>query len=452
MRIKTTSPAPSDGPQGLLTKGEKLRIGFMALLLVGVSIALWTSMRQQDQASDIQQLEVEPAAAPVIVRTAVPDIDRELLKEAVQDATETGRAVVAAKAFESLFDSARRFAPEHFNGPETTELDAATTAELMADAEAQRGSRYRARGWVRRWRERGGLGPDDPRRYEGELELEDGTTAFFVAAQAPDKVLVDDTYLRVDGLFLQRHRQERDGSWYEGPLLVAPRAIKSFRSLGKVEQLDTLALLQNVQDDSIAGMHGVPFHELWQMMAYARDVPEGSVDWDSVPEFSNEILSRLAEDGAAFRGEPMRIPISVMMGVTVLRAPENPARIEEYSQGWIANQQWSRPFQFRAPFPISNLERNELLTARGFFFKNLAYESKDKGLQVAPVFVLSHVEQHIVPQDNSIKQLFWIVAFIVVGLTSLIFLLLIRDNRRSKELQEALIRRRRARRARTQQA
>ena len=63
-----------------------------------------------------------------------------------------------------------------------------------------------------------------------------------------------------------------------------------------------------------------PFDALWYMMAYARDLPDGTVDWDAAPELDHDHLQEVVHDPRTWRGRPFRIPISRIQDARVLRA------------------------------------------------------------------------------------------------------------------------------------
>ncbi|MEM7517312.1 MAG: hypothetical protein AAF368_10365, partial [Planctomycetota bacterium] len=188
-------------------------------------------------------------------------------------------------------------------------------------------------------------------------------------------------------------------------------------------------------------------------LAYARDLPEGQVDWDTAPELGNEELTALLSDPDAYVGQPFRIPISRNMGTFLRTIPENPARLERVTTGWIGNTSWvagNGLIRFDAPHPPpETLQNSDLITARGFFMRNHVYEpAKKNTLALAPHFVLHELEEFVPVKDDSIGTIFIGVLVITIGLILLIAFLLMRDRKQAADLQEKLVERRRKRRAR----
>ena len=271
--------------------------------------------------------------------------------------------------------------------------------------------------------------------------------------------------MRVDGLFLKLFSdedQELSGRWIEGPLLVGPRAIRSYPAFGRVDELNA-AVLAGAQDAVLVPPEGAeprivrdtPFEPLWHLMAFARDggAPESAAfDWAAAPELDQILLDELVEDGERWRGQPIRIPMSRIQDARVKRAGENPARIDEYTEGWIGNTTWKNVLHFKAPFADYDLRLRDYAYGRGFFLHNFAYESAGKGLRVAPVFVLSSITRH----DAEPDPLWSAMAYVLVGLAIVLLIalghLIARDKRKAMALQQEMARRRQARRARQEQS
>lgn len=443
-------PSAAKPSKGLFTKGEQRKLVAMSVALLAVVVAFVTSIVQQRKANEKELAEAPPLEKPTVIEVVIPEVDTTGLGELVDDATREARVVLERPGVERLMETARKFTTNHFEEMDPPELDATTVAEILADPAAVRGEAFTARGWLR--------GSSLVRDSEGDLEhhlqlaLDDGTTVYAIVRNMPEDLAQAEPFLRVDGFFLKSYLDEVGSEWIAGPLLVSREARRSYRSLGPVVELPTEALAE-VEDYSIEGGPAkLPFFPYWAMMGYARDFDPASVDWDAATVVDSASLARIMQDGEPFRGQPFRFPVSKLMGATVKRAPENPARVEEYTEGWIGNHFWPHLVHFRAPAAWRDHRWPDLVHARGFFLKKFAYTSSTKGVEVAPVFVLTSLEHHVMPTDNSMQHLAWIVGGVTVGFTVLIWFLLMRDKKRSKELHEALVRRRRERRARAQEA
>jgi len=199
------------------------------------------------------------------------------------------------------------------------------------------------------------------------------------------------------------------------------------------------------------GAQGNSFSAYWTLLAYARDLQEDTIDWETVPELDNIALGELFEDGEKFRVQPYRIPISVYLGGSSKTIAENPARLETVTEGWIGNQLWSSGngvIKFVGPFGNPGLQRPNLVTARGFFFRNHLYSPRDGGAALAPLFVLVDIEPFQAAADTRIPVILAGVFFGTIALIGLLVFLLMRDKKKSQALQEDLVRRKRERRAR----
>ncbi len=447
---------PGRGPETTLgfTPREKRRLFVLSLASALVAAVIAGLLLRSRSSGDLGGL---PAGEPEELAPAVslPAVDAQRLDALVQDARAEDRVVLESEALDVALDTARLLTPRHFRAMDQVELDAATAAGLLADPGAQRGRPFLARGWIEelRQRQRGPANaPEHPPLHVGQLLLEDGTVAYFVALQLPDDSLLGD-YVRVDGLFLKvfsDESSEQRGTWIEGPLLVAPQAIRSYPDLGRVTEIDP-KFERLVLDDyllSPAGeaprMEGLPFEALWHLMAYVRDLPAGAVDWSSAPELDGETLRAVLADGRAHRFQPFRIPLGRLQGNRVRRPGENPARMAQYSEGWIGNTTWKNVIQFQAPTAYHDLELADYVHGRGFFLKNFAYESA-QGLRVAPAFVLVSLHSHVPSAPPLFRHLTYAVVGTTVLLTLLFVVLLRRDKRSSERFERDLVRRRRAR-------
>jgi hypothetical protein len=189
------------------------------------------------------------------------------------------------------------------------------------------------------------------------------------------------------------------------------------------------------------------------LLSHALHVDEGTIDWSQAPLLDMELMEKLALDGDPWRGQPIRIPQVVVQGITVRAAGENPLRLERITEGWLGSWEWLKArhpvIRFFAPFDWRSVRLKNEVTARGFFLKNQSYVDAEGNPRVAPLFVLSSI-QVLPPADKSA----WLTILIAIGVSfvafaALIAFLLVRDRRRSAELQDELLRRRRERRART---
>ncbi len=435
-------------PEGFFTKGEMRKVVIMAITALVIVAAVVTSILREKNLVDPSLAELPVEGTPAMEQSvAVPEIDTSALERLVSDAREEDRATLEREAVEQGLKLTRPLTRAHYEALDTEELDAVLVKKVLASPGTYRGKAMHARGWV---------ASHFPRTYDGQIEhhlrltLEDDSSVYAVLSHAPESGFeVGADFVRVDGLFLKAFADETDNGWVTGPLLVGRSAERSFPAFGSMEGLEQLEeiSLASVEDFSLeAGATGLPFDPLWRLMAFARDLPENAVDWASARELTPETFGALLTDGAPHRGVPFRFPISKLMGVTTKRVGENPARLDRVTEGWIGNYSWPHLVHFRAPFVREDYDYGIYVEARGFFFKNFAYDSKSKDVQVAPVFVLHSLDRFVPPVDNSMPQLMAGVAVFTISSIALLFFLVSRDRKRSQQLQETLTQRRRARR------
>lgn len=443
---------PKGSPAAGFSKKEKRRL---LVLIVGAFVVfagfLYGMLEKQNlEQEDVSQLPAPETPAPAQVY--VPKIDSQRLEELVADAEQEDRVVLEGPAVAELLAEARKLTPKQFRALGEEELDAARVERILAHPGANRGKAFFARGRVDALRERT---RDGETQYIGRLELDDESVCYFLTLGLEDAP-EDGAYVRVDGLFLKAYAEEdqlEPGTWIDGPLLVGPKAIRSYRSLGEVTSLP-VGMFDDVEDADIHTegatkiVTETPFEPLWTLMAYARDAAPDAVDWDAAPELDKDLLQDLIADPQKWRLQPIRIPISRVQDGRVIRAEENPARIEEYTQGWMGNWNWGYVVRFLYPRPNRELHLRDYAYGRGYFLHDFAYESAGRGLRVAPVMVLTELHRYVPPKPALWGILGKVFLISAVALITLFIVLVARQQRQSKRLEEDLIRRRRARRER----
>lgn len=459
-RFQVPGAAPPSGTSGRLgmTRAERRRLVSMLVglgLVLAMLFAGWLKSREARRPQDLPREELD-----LVEKVHVPTIDPARLSALVDDHDERGRVVLEPAALDAILADVRRLTPASFEALGIEPLDEARIAALREAPDPLRGRAFRMRGSVRTLEtRRAPKGGEE--RHLGLVDLEGGGQAWFLALAVPEL----GSFVRVDGLFLKNYRAEAPApadaapgaasAWIDAPLLVAPRAERSYRDLGHVDELDA-ALLAQVEDDrlvfeggSAPHVTGLPFDALWQMMAWVRDLPEDAVDWEAVPELDAAALAAMLADGTPLRGKPFRLPISRLQGVRVKRAGENPARLEAYTEGWMGNATWQNVVHFKTPARHPELGLSDYVHARGFFLKDFAYESAQRGLRVAPVFVLQDIVAFEPQEDPAVRRLAFGVAGGVALFIAWLVLRVRRDRKRSREAAASLLERKRKRRARS---
>lgn len=441
-------------PPGAFTSADKKKLVIMTALLVVVGFAyLWSLFGKEKAEADEHAKQMQNREAIPEETIYVPEFDFAALNDEL-DESEDGQLRLERAPLERVLNHAALLTGTHYTHLDTLVLDEDNASTLLDDTTASRGRPVRIRGDIEALVER--RRADGNGAYqEGRLRLEDGSVAYFCLTELPEDdegPAGVDTFVRINGLFFKTYRSETDRGWETGPMIVARNAVFSYPSVGdRVTELPPL-LFELVPDDSVIDGPGVPpFEAYWTLLAYARDLEEGAVDWSTVPELDNLALAELLKDGKQYRAQPFRIPICKNMGTRQLTIPENPARVEKITQGWIGNQTWTSGnglMKFEGAFEMPELRDGDLITARGFFFRNHLYEPSKGGAALAPFFVLTDLERFVPEESRTVQDIFMFVVGLTVALIALFFFLLTRDKKKSLALQEDLVRRRRERRER----
>lgn len=446
--------AKSKDPSGVK---ERRRLVFLIGAFVVVTGILFSTLREaRKQGAAPARERVLDESVPETSLLAVPELDVAQVEALVADGAPADRVVLESAAADLVLAAARRYTPRHYAELEAPELTLERCRALAADPAAARGKPFIARGRILGLRPRTGAAHEE--QFLGQLELEDGGSAHFLVLGVPDDAAEVGGFVRVDGLFLKLYSVENElesGRWNEGPLLVGSSAIRSYPSLGEVAVLDQ-NVFDALEDADLAPDPGqqprlvpeTPPEPFWQLMAFARDLPEGAVDWAKAPVLDQRLLDQLLEKPASFRALPVRIPISRLQDGRVKLAGENPARMQRYTLGWIGNVTWRNVIQFRTPVLRPELVIGDLVYGNGFFLHDFSYESSERGLRVAPVFVLHSLARHVPEESKVLTRIPWVMAGVGAFLLGLFVVLARRDKHQSADFYGEIVKRRRERRAR----
>jgi len=447
---KTSFQAAPEGK--LLNNNERQKLIFMSVLVVMVVVVFFYVQLQDSNRSEGELDQIANADDSFSEQLVVPSLDKGFLKGNVLDAREGDRVLLPGHAtLAPLLEYTDSFHSGHFAALGISPLDAAAQSALVADPEAHRAEAYLARGWLDDLDQR--IGPSGSSEHHGRLRLEDRSYCHFVVSGLPDGLIVDD-FVRLDGLFLKLFRSEADEGWVEGPMLVGSELVNSWPRPDEVDQGALFTKLTLITDDTIdgglTGLGGETFDAQWLLMD--RIVRDGDLetDWEKAPSLDDGNLVELMTKGHQWRGAPFRIPIARNMDLWTNAPGENPARVGKTTMGWIGSWTWtnnkSAVLHYVMPHDAEHLRGAKFISARGYFIKNFAYETRDGNLRVAPFFVLSHLEEFIPPTDNTIKHVGYGICALAGVMTLLIFFGLKKDKKRAASFQADLVRRRRARR------
>jgi hypothetical protein len=444
---------PTAPPRGLFTEHERRRMIFLifgAVVFAGAMFWQWSRGLRQP-APGPETVDEAPAEAEVVKPALRIDDYRRLAK----DATAADRSVLETEALATALEDARLYHPAHFAPMGGVDLDGALVAELAAASEANRGRIVRVRGTIEQIVEYP-AGERMLAHFRGRLRTEDGARVHFAALRfAEGADLGVDDYLQLEGLFLKNLAQSAPEGWVEGPLLVGPRALRSYPAIEVVESISPADFFAVEDDTPEDEAYDEGFDDKWKLVSYVAQLQPGEVDWASAPVLDRKTMAALSADPAAFRAVPVRIPPCRVQHMWTQRQDENPARIPVLTEGWLGSQDWQNTanpvLYFVSPAPNPGVKIGGEVTARGYFLRMFRYDARTAGLRVAPLFVLAGIERWTPPSNRVFVEVLWYVGGSFLAMVAVFAVLLRRDRRQAEQLEADLLRRRRARRMGTAQ-
>lgn len=454
-QIPSRSPTPA--PQNALFNDNERRrmIGYVVALVLVAGGFAGIYMRLGDGGSDDSRAEAEQEVAEIRSQIALPELRIDEYRASAKDATQAERSVLETHALEVALADARLYSPQHFEPMQGVDLSSALCADLAARSDEQRGKVVRVRGVIDELIEFESA-PGVNGHFRGRMTLEDGGRCFAAFVSSGEIELGAGDFTMLEGFFLKNQAQNVAGEgWVEGPLIVGPRALRSYPHLGSVTSISPDEYLE-VEDDSLSeGLRPTP-SVYWKLVAYARDVDPNSIDWSKAPLLDGALMQQLAADPARFRGQAMRIPAAVVQDIWRQAKRENPARLTHMTEGWLGSYEWLRTVhpvvRFDSPAPNPGIVKSGQMTARGFFLRVHAYESAGRGTQLAPLFVLHSMAPFTPKRDSTLGAVLAVLGASFVGVLVLCLVLMRRDEGKADALARQLVERRRMRRAKAQRA
>ena len=438
-----------------LTRRDKRR---MLIMFVAGFLVLGAFLYSRDNAARKYRRDTEerqnqqPSTTSDPRPSSLPPLSAEDLAGlgSIRDDTPEERLLVADPAVSTALSFAAKWTALHYATEGTRDLTPEVQQELASSAPELRLRPFRGRGVLERISERRRAGKSDS-EWRGWLALEDGGyVAFIVSDPPPDNQLEEGDFAMLEGLFLQRFRAEGETEWIEAPLLCGRRLLPSVPRITPRAGMLTPAL-GTVHDDRVGSMHPHPWAAEYELMARAL-VEEDGIDWDTVPALDTETINGILTDGAAHRGKPFRLRVSVNQGARSLRIDENPLRLERITEAWIGNQTWKSDSPvIRVNLPQDRPELGDrygearYLEGELYFLRNFVFETVSGQPGRAPLFVARDLRTFEPEVDPWPQRIMW---FMLAGtglLVLLIWKLLRRDRAESSRLQQELVRRRRAR-------
>ena len=434
-----------------LQKRDKRRLIIMTAAVIVLAITYFVTQGQKKRLESEAGLDLPTVQVPTVERFDVPIFDTLEVLDGIKDTRPQDRVILEPEALNAVFDYGRLLTVRHYDAIDIRDLTPEIYAELMANPSAHRVEPFRARGEIVLVATRK-RADNRPEEHAGTIRLDDGTYAHFIVLTLSDGAADVGDFVRVDGMFLKIYSAEGPDGWMEGPLLCGPETIPSYPAFDPSQGIAT-DFMEEVRDDTLGEVTGLPFGPKWDLMAMALHFSD-EVDWNAAPEIDGQMIAELFANPDAYRAKPFRVGISQNLDGGVEKAGENPLRINKITTGWIGNQNWSGqvPYlRYLAPFERSDVGygKAKYLVAKGFFFKNWSYTTTVGDIRRVPVFVMTSVEPFEVVPDERPMIIMWGVFVATILTAFILWALLARDKKRSAQLHEALVRRRRARREKT---
>lgn len=433
-----STTAPSGG------KTEKLKIIAMCVALVLVIGAyVFNELGAEAKRAAEQTAGDLPAVGEATIEVPSPPPG---LFEGVADGTEEQRVLIEHQELEVLLAFVRSLTPTHYETLEPAWLDGGEAAALEADPAAHRGDYYSVRGEVLDLRER--VSPSGSKYWAALLRTADGLAVHARAPRLADGDVAAGRWARLDGLFFKRFAdQGPSGEWIDGPLIVGSAFVRSYEDFGPVTEIER-ELLLGITDDALDAKGSFPDVVRWRVLAWLRDMPADAIDWEAATVLDGALMDRILADGDEYRGQPFILPVSRVQAQSRKAVGENPARLDTVYESWIGNQNWTS----HSPtlFALSTARTEELaigdkVEGRLVFLRNMAYDTVDEVRRKVPVFAAYELEAFEPRNDITLHVLGAAFIGFLVVLTIVIAVLWRREQARSKELQEKLVARRRAR-------
>jgi len=434
------------------------------LLLMGGAVIVLAAFYIFAHRNEEAQGLGEPQDLPGGQELQVPDkpsietipFDQEDVLAKIEDGTPEQRLSVSDEALTALLYYTKLLTWQHYMALGIVDLDESLCAAISDDPDSARVAPLRARGQVQTFssRQREGV---KFKEFYGTLALDGGGHAHFAFTTPPDGAPEVGKYLMLEGVLVQMLRAETPDGFVDAPLIASRTVTHSTPPTALLDaQALRVALFEGVKDDEIENVSGLPREPLDQLLLYARE-RGATEDWEGASELNNQTLNGILQGGEAFRGIPFRIPVSGNLGAWTQRADENGLRLDTMTHGWIGNFGWTGAtgvIQWIAPFDRPELDQRyggaRLVTAKGYFFKNVYYLKQDQSPHRAPLFVMSEVTPFIPLHDPTPSYILFGVLGMTLLIIALVFFLLRRDKLAAEQLRLDFVRRRRARTERKQ--
>jgi hypothetical protein len=257
----------------------------------------------------------------------------------------------------------------------------------------------------------------------------------------PEARLIEDGWVRGRGILVQNYIDVPGGD-VPALLVVATEIERDFETV-PVDSLDDIPFdiirdkpSERTSDEGRAILAKEYPRALFRLVALAER-------WSGGPGAAKRAEQKLvperianAKDWEKLWGDPDAVRGKYFGGLGIVvvspqhylpeTIPPNDAGVEECLNGWILTDE-NKLIQFVAPITLDGpWEMRTRVRWEGFFYKMKLYASRDGTERVAPVFVLTVLDQVVTPPSNSLFPVV-VAGSVVIGLTLLAWLVLRED-------------------------
>ena len=264
----------------------------------------------------------------------------------------------------------------------------------------------------------------------------------------PEVKVIEDGWVRIRGIVVKNFIDAtKDGEEVPSVLMVATQVQRDYeiKSIEKFEDIDFEIILDDPSlggtDDGKQILSKLFPRPMFQLLKYAEprageqgqalrekeQLTPGEID---APDVFEAVIGDPAKyRGQYFGGKGIIVREGYSYGISEVEP--NDAGVEEYFEGWIATDR-HRMISFVAPGPLMHRswKKNTRIRWGGYFYKSLGYSSAT-GRRLAPVFVLTELEQLELPKRDVKGELY--AAFGALAGVILLVWIIVRDDKTKKE-------------------
>ncbi len=458
------SPRPVNPLGFLAVRDPKVRIVVLLVVLVVVIGGMVSLNRyaRTPEAKGVTDLSPAMEVKREVV-SGVPALDMEVAKELTDYGAEARRRW-PQEAINYLLLEASNTPAVYAYAKNLLPLTPGSAAEIEKDSRPWRFKFVRFRGELEYLREEdsrevyGTSGPESGLVWRGRVRVADGppplrvvfvtTTgpAWFDSNEPvplPEMKLIEDGWVRGRGILVENYIDTSGGDDVPALLVVATQVERDFAPV-KVESLEDIPFRIIRDDPAIAsteeGGRAILAKEyprpLYRLVKYAEGragaAGAGKRAEDKLkPEAlsTRQAWEELVGQASKFRGRyygGLGALADTPLRYVAETITPNDADIEECLNGWIVTDQ-QKLMQFIAPASLDfDWHTRTRVRWEGFFYKTKLYPARDGQDRLAPVFVLTVLEEVKPPKPNTTVHLVLAGGF-VVGMLLLAYLVLRED-------------------------